>query len=45
MEDHSGRPEVIDALKGQVGSSLRVSPSLGVRFFYVAIPNKAVRCG
>ena len=40
MEDHSGRPEVIDALKGQVGSSLRVSPSLGVRFFYVAIPHR-----
>ena len=38
MENHRLRPEIVDALKGQVGSSLRISPTLGVRLFYVAIP-------
>jgi two-component system phosphate regulon sensor histidine kinase PhoR len=38
MENHRDRPEIAVALKGQVGSSLRPSPTLGVRMFYVAIP-------
>ena len=38
MENHKARPEIAAALQGQVGSSLRVSPTLGVRLFYVAIP-------
>ena len=38
MENHSARPEIAAAIKGQVGSSLRLSPTLGVRLFYVAIP-------
>jgi two-component system, OmpR family, phosphate regulon sensor histidine kinase PhoR len=38
MENHKARPEIAAALQGQVGSSLRSSPTLGVRLFYVAIP-------
>src|SRR5439155_19833876 len=38
MENHSARPEIAAALKGQIGSSLRRSPTLGSRMFYVAIP-------
>jgi two-component system phosphate regulon sensor histidine kinase PhoR len=38
MENHSTRPEIAAALKGRVGSSLRLSPTLGVRLFYLAIP-------
>ena len=38
MENHKARPEIATALQGQVGSSLRMSPTLGVRLFYVAIP-------
>jgi two-component system, OmpR family, phosphate regulon sensor histidine kinase PhoR len=38
MDNHRLRPEIVDALKGQVGSSLRLSPTLGVRMFYLAIP-------
>jgi two-component system phosphate regulon sensor histidine kinase PhoR len=38
MDNHKARPEIAAALQGQVGSSLRMSPTLGVRLFYVAIP-------
>ena len=38
MENHKARPEIAVALQGQVGSSLRMSPTLGIRLFYVAIP-------
>jgi len=38
MDNHKARPEIAAALQGQVGSSLRISPTLGVRLFYVAIP-------
>ncbi len=38
MENHRARPEIAAALKGEIGSSLRLSPTLGVRLFYVAIP-------
>lgn len=38
MENHRNRPEIVQALQGHVGSSLRKSPTLGVDFFYVAVP-------
>jgi len=38
MENHKGRPEIAAALRGEVGSSFRTSPTLGIRLFYVAIP-------
>jgi two-component system, OmpR family, phosphate regulon sensor histidine kinase PhoR len=38
MDNHRDRPEIVAALQGQVGSSLRLSRTLGVRLFYVAIP-------
>ncbi len=38
MENHAGRPEVAAALRGDVGSSRRVSPTMGIMFYYVAIP-------
>jgi two-component system phosphate regulon sensor histidine kinase PhoR len=38
MENHSARPEIAAAIKGQVGFSVRLSPTLGYRLFYVAIP-------
>ena len=38
MENHAARPEVRAALSGETGSSLRLSPTLGVDYFYVAIP-------
>jgi two-component system phosphate regulon sensor histidine kinase PhoR len=40
MEDHSDRPEIIDALKKEFGWSLRLSPTLGINMMYVAIPVK-----
>ena len=38
MENHSNRPEVIDALSGGVGSSVRYSTTLGCDMMYVAVP-------
>ena len=38
MEDHADRPEVQQALKGEVGSSTRLSHTLGVPFLYEAAP-------
>jgi two-component system phosphate regulon sensor histidine kinase PhoR len=38
MENHKSRPEIAAALKGEVGWSIRNSPTLGVPFVYVAIP-------
>ena len=41
MEDHSDRPEIIDALNKGFGWSLsRLSPTLGINMMYVAIPVK-----
>lgn len=40
MENHASRPEIAEALEGGVGSSLRLSPTLGTPFFYVAIPDE-----
>lgn len=38
MENHAGRPEVMSALAGTPGSSLRYSPTLKHQRLYVAIP-------
>ena len=38
MENHRTRPEIAEALQGRTGSSLRRSPTLGIRFLYVAVP-------
>ena len=41
MENHGGRPEVMAALKGEVGSDTRRSASLGMETLYVAVPATA----
>ncbi len=38
MENHSNRPEIIEAMHDQVGKSLRFSRTLQKKMFYVAIP-------
>ncbi len=38
MENHSNRPEVIEALYSGVGSSIRYSTTLGHDMMYVAVP-------
>jgi len=38
MDNHAARPEVAAALHGQVGTSIRVSRSMGVDFLYTAVP-------
>ena len=38
MENHAARPEFIAALHGQVGSSTRLSHTIGVELLYVAAP-------
>ena len=38
MENHGGRPEVADALRGRVGCSLRMSDTLKEQMLYVAAP-------
>lgn len=45
MENHVTRPEFIAALHGQVGSSTRLSHTIGVELLYVAapVPGGAVR--
>jgi two-component system, OmpR family, phosphate regulon sensor histidine kinase PhoR len=40
MENHGRRPEVISAISGQVGDSIRYSNTLKERMLYVAIPVK-----
>ncbi|HLB73331.1 MAG TPA: ATP-binding protein [Sedimentisphaerales bacterium] len=40
MENHSGRPEIIDAFKTDFGWSLRFSNTLGKNMMYVAVPIK-----
>jgi two-component system, OmpR family, phosphate regulon sensor histidine kinase PhoR len=37
--NHADRPEIIAALAGQTGSSVRVSNSVGINYLYVAIPS------
>ncbi len=38
MENHSNRPEVIEALRQGFGRSIRPSPTLGQNMMYVAVP-------
>ncbi len=38
MNNHRTRPEVAAALSGKTGSSVRISPTIGIPFLYVAIP-------
>ena len=38
MENHSNRPEIIDAMREQIGKSLRFSRTLRKKMFYVATP-------
>jgi two-component system phosphate regulon sensor histidine kinase PhoR len=38
MENHGGRPEVVQALGGRAGSDTRLSHTLGTSFLYVATP-------
>ena len=38
MENHARRPEFIAALHGQVGTSTRMSKTIGVELLYVAVP-------
>jgi two-component system phosphate regulon sensor histidine kinase PhoR len=39
MENHSKRPEIIDALKGGIGFDKRLSASVGINYLYVAVPS------
>ena len=45
MENHAGRPEIAAALTGKIGSSTRLSHTVGVEFLYLAVPSgdKVVR--
>jgi two-component system phosphate regulon sensor histidine kinase PhoR len=38
MDNHKNRPEVLSALDGEVGSSIRSSETLRIRMMYVAAP-------
>ncbi len=38
MENHATRPEFIAALKGEVGSSVRLSHTIHINLLYVAVP-------
>lgn len=40
MENHSDRPEFQDALKGNIGTSRRLSPTLHFTMVYLAVPIK-----
>ncbi len=41
MDDHSDRPEIIEAMGKQIGSEIRFSHTLGLDMMYVAIPLEA----
>jgi two-component system phosphate regulon sensor histidine kinase PhoR len=43
MENHLDRPEVQQALHGEIGESSRRSHTIGIRFRYVALPARAGR--
>jgi two-component system phosphate regulon sensor histidine kinase PhoR len=38
VESHAGRPEVVDALRGEAGSAVRHSTTVGVDLLYAAVP-------
>ncbi len=42
MEDHAGRPEIVAARQGRVGTSMRRSATLGEEMLYVAVPGDPV---
>ena len=39
MENHRGRPEIAAAIHGQQSQSIRQSPTMGVKFLYMAVPH------
>ena len=39
MENHRSRPEIAAALQGQQSQSIRQSPTIGVKFLYLAVPH------
>ncbi|MCK4629566.1 MAG: HAMP domain-containing protein, partial [Sedimentisphaerales bacterium] len=41
MDDHSDRPEIIQAMKGRAGYEIRFSHTLGLNMMYVAVPLRA----
>jgi len=41
MDNHSDRPEIIEAMKERIGSEIRFSHTLGLDMMYVAIPLEA----
>jgi len=41
MENHRSRREVMEALSGKQSSTIRLSPTTGGKFLYVAVPNPA----
>lgn len=40
MENHADRPEVVSALRGELGVDVRKSDTLGIEFLYVALPHR-----
>ncbi len=42
MENHGTRPEILRALRGEVGRSVRRSATLGEGMLYVAVPSRPV---
>jgi two-component system phosphate regulon sensor histidine kinase PhoR len=38
MDDHSNRPEILNAMQGTIGTSVRYSKTLDTELMYVAIP-------
>lgn len=43
MENHGDRPEIIEAMQGRTGTSLRLSGTLGQQMMYLAYPLEAGR--
>src|SRR5215471_10295698 len=39
MENHAGRPEVAAALRGETGAAQRISHTVGIEFYYLAVPS------
>ena len=39
MENHGARPEIVQAMKGEIGTATRKSVSMGIETLYVAIPS------
>lgn len=38
MDNHAGRPEIVEALRGKIGTSIRYSDTLKMRLKYTALP-------